>query len=124
MQYEERACASTLGSSLRLGLCASRLAYGAYGPHWVMAALLLLSTALSSTPLLAQEAQIRKNLPARLPGFPAVDRVIKTPHAGLYEVNVGTEVYYTDAEDTGTGSLGRQLETKCALTKADFLMFL
>ncbi len=95
MQHEERACASMLGSGLRLGRRDSR---PAYGHHWVAAALLLLSTALLSTPLLAQEAQIRKNLPARLPGFPAIDRVIKTPIPGLYEVNVGTEVYYTDAK--------------------------
>jgi thiol:disulfide interchange protein DsbC len=64
----------------------------------VLATLLILGTLLLSTPLLAQEAQIRKNLPARLPGFPAIDRVIKTPITGLYEVNVGTEVYYTDAK--------------------------
>ncbi len=64
----------------------------------MIATVLFLSTALLSTPLLAQEAQIRKNLPARLPGFPAIDRVIKTPIPGIYEVNVGTEVYYTDAK--------------------------
>jgi thiol:disulfide interchange protein DsbC len=52
---------------------------------------------VASTSVLAQEAQIRKNLPARLQGFPAIDRVIKTPIPGLYEVNAGNQVYYTDA---------------------------
>jgi thiol:disulfide interchange protein DsbC len=94
LQHEEIACDSALGSGLPLWRRDSR---PAYTRRWVAAALLLLSTALFSAPLLAQEAQIRKNLPARLPGFPAIDRVIKTPIPGLYEVNVGTEVYYTDA---------------------------
>ena len=98
MQHEERACASASGSGLRFGLCDSWRTHGAYGHRLVTAALLLLTTALFSAPLLAQEAQIRKNLPARLPGFPAIDRVIKTPIPGLYEVNVGTDVYYTDAQ--------------------------
>ena len=95
LQYEEKACDSALGSGLCLGLRDSR---PAYAHRWGAAALLLLSAALLSTPLLAQEAQIRKNLPARLPGFPAIDRVLKTPIPGLYEVNVGAEVYYTDAK--------------------------
>ncbi len=95
MQHGEKACDSTLGIGLRLGRRDSR---PTYGHHWVAAALLLLSAALLSTPLLAQEAQIRKNLPARLPGFPTIDRVIKTPIPGLYEVNAGTDVYYTDAQ--------------------------
>jgi thiol:disulfide interchange protein DsbC len=45
----------------------------------------------------AQEALIRKNLPARLPGFPAIDHIAKTSIAGLYEVTAGSSVYYTDA---------------------------
>jgi thiol:disulfide interchange protein DsbC len=51
-------------------------------------------------PLLAtaQEAAIRKNLAARLPALPSIDEVRKTPMNGLYEVRVGTEVFYTDAE--------------------------
>ncbi|HZY19819.1 MAG TPA: DsbC family protein [Ramlibacter sp.] len=49
----------------------------------------------------AQEAAIRKNLGERLPqmGQPApIDEVTRTPMPGLYEVRIGTEVYYTDAE--------------------------
>jgi thiol:disulfide interchange protein DsbC len=43
-----------------------------------------------------QEALIRKNLAERLPDFPKIDEVSKTPIPGLYEVRIGTEVVYTD----------------------------
>ncbi len=44
----------------------------------------------------AGEAEIRKNLGERLKDLGKIDEVSKTPMAGLYEVRVGTEVYYTD----------------------------
>jgi thiol:disulfide interchange protein DsbC len=44
----------------------------------------------------AQEAVIRKNLAERLPNFPPIDEVTKTPIPGLYEVRIGTELLYTD----------------------------
>ena len=44
----------------------------------------------------ADEAAIRKNLAARLPQFPKVDEVRKTPIPGLYEVRTGTDLYYSD----------------------------
>ncbi|HZE90328.1 MAG TPA: DsbC family protein [Rhizobacter sp.] len=46
----------------------------------------------------ADEAQIRKNLPERLPKLPAIDEVSKTPIPGLYEVRIGTDVVYTDEQ--------------------------
>jgi len=47
----------------------------------------------------AQEAVIRKNLPARLPQFKQIDEVRKLQIGGLYEVRVdGSEIYYTDAK--------------------------
>ncbi len=47
----------------------------------------------------AQEAVIRKNLPARLPQFKQIDEVRKSEIGGLYEVRVdGSEIYYTDAK--------------------------
>jgi thiol:disulfide interchange protein DsbC len=56
----------------------------------------LLAMAVS---VFAQEAVIRKNLAERLPSFPKVDEVTKTPVPGLFEVRVGgTEIFYTDAE--------------------------
>jgi thiol:disulfide interchange protein DsbC len=46
----------------------------------------------------AVEAALRKNLPARLPSFPQIDQVSRTPMAGIYEVRIGSELFYTDAE--------------------------
>lgn len=47
----------------------------------------------------AGEAEIRKNLPARIPQFPAIDEVVKSPVPGLYEVRVnGFQIYYTDEQ--------------------------
>ena len=48
---------------------------------------------------LAGEAEIRKNLPARIPQFPAIDEVTKSPLPGIYEVRVnGFQIYYTDEQ--------------------------
>ena len=51
-------------------------------------------------PLLAsaQEATIRKNLAERVPALTNIDEVSKTPMPGLFEVRIGTDVVYTDAE--------------------------
>ena len=46
----------------------------------------------------AQEAAIRKTLSERLPQLPKIDEIRKTPIAGLYEVRVGMELFYTDAD--------------------------
>jgi thiol:disulfide interchange protein DsbC len=52
--------------------------------------------ALFAQAAFAQEALIRKNLAERLPDFPKIDEISKTPIAGLYEVRIGTEILYTD----------------------------
>ncbi|NML43036.1 DsbC family protein [Ramlibacter sp. G-1-2-2] len=44
------------------------------------------------------EQQLRKNLEERLPNMGKIDEVRKTPIGGLYEVRVGTELFYSDAE--------------------------
>jgi thiol:disulfide interchange protein DsbC len=49
-------------------------------------------------PSLAQEAVIRKNLAERLPDFPKIDEITKTPIPGLYELRIGTEVFYSDEQ--------------------------
>ncbi|MBT9489301.1 MAG: DsbC family protein [Rubrivivax sp.] len=54
----------------------------------------LLATGLA----LAQEAAIRKNLAERLPNFPKIDEVSKTPIPGIYEIRLGTELLYTDEQ--------------------------
>lgn len=62
----------------------------------VAAAAVLMTVAASAA--WAQEAAIRKNLAERLPNLPKIDEITKTPVPGLYEVRVGTDVVYTDAE--------------------------
>jgi len=46
----------------------------------------------------AQEAVIRRNIADRLPDFPKIDEVTKTPIPGLYELRIGTEVLYSDEQ--------------------------
>ena len=46
----------------------------------------------------AVESALRKNLPERMPNFPRIDEINRTPMAGIYEVRIGTELFYTDAE--------------------------
>ncbi len=53
---------------------------------------------LLALPAAADEATIRKNLAQRLPDFPKIDEVNKTPIPGLWEVRIGFDVLYTDAE--------------------------
>ena len=55
------------------------------------------NAAASAPALKTVEATIRKNLPARLNSFPAIDEVQASPIAGLYEVRLGGDVVYTDA---------------------------
>ena len=61
----------------------------------------LTALALAATlawPAAAQEAVIRKNLAERLPDFPKIDEVSKTPVPGLWELRVGNELFYTDEQ--------------------------
>ena len=46
----------------------------------------------------AQEALIRKNIAERLPDFPKIDEVTKTPIPGLYELRIGTDILYSDEQ--------------------------
>jgi thiol:disulfide interchange protein DsbC len=59
----------------------------------LMAALLLASLGVA-----AQEATIRKNLAERVPQMGRVDEVTKSPMPGVWEVRVGSDLYYTDAD--------------------------
>ncbi len=59
---------------------------------------LLALAATLAWPAVAQEAVIRKNLAERLPDFPKIDEVSKTPIAGLWELRVGNELFYTDEQ--------------------------
>lgn len=44
------------------------------------------------------EATLRKNLSERVPQMGKVDEIARTPMPGVYEVRVGTDLFYTDAE--------------------------
>jgi thiol:disulfide interchange protein DsbC len=47
----------------------------------------------------AGEAEIRKNLPERIPQFPPIDEVSKSPIPGMFEVRVnGSQIFYTDEQ--------------------------
>ena len=46
----------------------------------------------------AQEAVIRKNIAERMPNFPKIDEVTKTPIPGLYELRIGSEGRYSDEQ--------------------------
>jgi thiol:disulfide interchange protein DsbC len=59
----------------------------------LMAALLLASLGVA-----AQEAAIRKNLGERVPQMGRIDEITKSPMTGVWEVRVGSDLYYTDAD--------------------------
>ncbi len=55
-------------------------------------ALAATGVALAQSP----EAQLRKTLAERIPSLPKIDEVSKSPIAGLYEIRIGTDIYYAD----------------------------
>jgi len=67
-------------------------------PTKTAALAVIASVALFVASAQAQEAAIRKNLTERLPQMGKIDEVGKTPMPGLFEVRVGSDLYYTDAE--------------------------
>jgi thiol:disulfide interchange protein DsbC len=64
-----------------------------------LAGALLLALSCAA-PVLAQDAklqaQMRKTLAERLPDLPQIDEISKSPIAGLYEIRIGTDIYYVD----------------------------
>jgi thiol:disulfide interchange protein DsbC len=61
-------------------------------------ALIVATTTLTLGSAWGQEASIRKNLSERLPNLPKIDEVSKTPMNGLFEIRMGNDVMYSDAE--------------------------
>lgn len=57
-----------------------------------------LSALCLSVSAFADEATIRKNLATRLPNLPQIDEITRTPVNGLWEVRLGSEVIYSDAQ--------------------------
>jgi thiol:disulfide interchange protein DsbC len=80
--------------------------------HFLRPSLLaVLCAAALTQSALADDAAIRKNIAERLPDFPKIDEISKTPIAGLYELRVGTDVFYSD--DQGNHLIeGQMIETK------------
>ena len=69
----------------------------------------------------AQEAVIRKTIAERLPDFPKIDEISKTPIPGLYELRIGTDILYSDAQGTDPATLrilvdGVDLTSRFAIT--------
>ena len=61
-------------------------------------ALLTVAAATLSLSATAQEDVIRKALAGRIPQMDKIDEVRPTPMKGLYEVRIGTDLFYTDAK--------------------------
>ena len=60
----------------------------------------------------AVDAQLRRNLEQRLPNIGRIDEINRTPMAGLYEVRVGTDLFYADAEGNYLLVNGHLLDTR------------
>ncbi|WP_300709281.1 DsbC family protein [Limnohabitans sp.] len=60
--------------------------------------LLIALLTLAISPVFAQETTIRKSLSERLPNLPKIDEISKTPMNGLYEVRMGSDIMYSDAD--------------------------
>jgi thiol:disulfide interchange protein DsbC len=64
----------------------------------LLSALALLAGLCLNTAARADEAAIRKNLAERLPNIPKIDEVSKTAMPGLFEVRIGSDLMYSDAD--------------------------
>jgi len=60
--------------------------------------IIALAACLTGFSAFAQEDKIRQNLGNSIPQFKKIDEIKPTPMKGLYEVRVGTDLYYSDAE--------------------------
>ena len=56
----------------------------------------LAASVLGASLAFADDAAIRKNIAERLPDFPKIDEIAKTPIPGLFELRVGTDIFYAD----------------------------
>lgn len=68
--------------------------------HSIRRAALALAAVACLLPALAlsNEALIRKNIAERMPDFPKIDEVTRTNVPGLWDLRIGTDLVYTDAE--------------------------
>lgn len=56
----------------------------------------LIALGATAMPSLADEAAIRKALADRMPELPKIDEISKTPIPGIYELRMGTDIFYSD----------------------------
>jgi thiol:disulfide interchange protein DsbC len=61
--------------------------------HAVLPSMLVLLCAGTAR---ADDAAIRKNFATRQPTFPSIDQISKTKIPGIYELRVGTDIFYSD----------------------------
>ncbi len=54
--------------------------------------------AVTATAQVPQDAAIRKGLAERLPNIGKIDEIGRSPLPGLFEVRLGNDIFYTDAE--------------------------
>jgi thiol:disulfide interchange protein DsbC len=47
---------------------------------------------------LSAEAQLRRNLADRIPSLGKIDEINRSPLQGIWEIRIGTEIFYSDAE--------------------------
>ncbi|MDH4285921.1 MAG: DsbC family protein [Gallionella sp.] len=63
-------------------------------PNLIICSVLVLFAMLTSAH--AGEAEIRKSIQDKFPTVGKLDHVVKTPYAGLYEIVIDGQLYYTD----------------------------
>jgi thiol:disulfide interchange protein DsbC len=64
---------------------------------WMLALLLAGSVGIAAAET-AEEAALRKLIQPRIGGDATINSVTKTPYSGLFEVRIGTDIFYTDAQ--------------------------
>jgi thiol:disulfide interchange protein DsbC len=96
---------------------------------WHRGVLTCLFALLGAGAVWADDAVIRKNFAQRQPTFPTIDQISKTKIPGIFELRVGTDIFYSDAQgdyliegqlvDTKTGANLTE-ERIAKLTAIDF----
>lgn len=77
----------------------------------LLAAFCIGALVASTQSAFADDNAIRKNIAERFPDWPKIDEISKSPIAGLYEIRLGTDIFYTD--DQGNHVIqGELIETK------------
>ncbi len=81
--------------------------------------LVALGIAALAQAALADDAAIRKNIAERMPDFPKIDEISKTPIPGIFEIRLGNDIFYTDEQGHYVFD-GQLIETKnrTSLTEA------